>query len=82
MNGVDERGGYRVYRCPSRQTPQGFCGSRRIPAADCERAAWERVSDILNDPSIIAVEIERRKAVGDDTRSKILADAGGSTAGA
>jgi hypothetical protein len=74
MCGDSERGKYRVYRCLSRQTPHGFCGSKRVHAADCENMVWEQVNDILNDSSFIAEEIERRKSAGEDTRSKVLAD--------
>ena len=74
MRGDNERGSYRVYRCPSRLSPHGACGSKRIPAADCESLVWEKVRDILNDPSIISAEIERRRSEGEDSRSQVLAD--------
>jgi site-specific DNA recombinase len=74
MRGDNEHGRYRVYRCPSRLTPQGACGSKRIPAEDCESLAWEQVKNILNDPSIISAEIERRHVEGEDSRSQVLAD--------
>ena len=35
---------------------------------------WERIKNILNDPSVISAEIERRRAEGEDSRSQVLAD--------
>jgi site-specific DNA recombinase len=74
MRGDAERGNYRIYRCSSRDTPQGPCGSKRIPAADCESSVWQQVESILEEPTIIAAEIERRQAEGEDSRSQVLAD--------
>lgn len=74
MRGENERSNYRVYRCPSRFTPFGACGSKRIPSADCEALIWQKVASILNDPSILAAEIERRKSEGADSRAHLLAD--------
>jgi site-specific DNA recombinase len=75
MRGDSEKGSYRVYRCPSRQTPDGACGSKRIPATDCENAAWELVRKILDDPTILTTELERRKAQGAQSRARLEADA-------
>lgn len=74
MRGDNERGGYRIYRCPSRYTPDGHCGGKRIPSADCEKAAWELVWKILDDPTILTAELERRKAEGSETRARLVAD--------
>lgn len=70
----DMEHGKRVYRCPSRFTPHGSCGGTRINSEKCELIVWEKVETILNDPSVITTEIERRKAEGEDVRSTVLAD--------
>ena len=74
MRGDNENGGYRVYRCPSRQY-DGACGSKRIPAADCENAVWDLVKKILDDPTILTTELERRKAEGSESRARLEGDA-------
>lgn len=74
MRGDSERGNYRVYRCSSRATPHGPCGSSRIPAADCEALIWRNIQSILEDPAIIAAEIERRRALGEDSMTQVRAD--------
>ncbi len=75
MRGDKEKGNYRVYRCPSRQTPDGACGSKRIPATDCENGAWDLVRKILDDPTILTTALERRKSQGAQSRARLEADA-------
>jgi site-specific DNA recombinase len=56
----------RTYRCSSRETASGPCGGQRVRAVDVEAWAWEEVSAILRDPSLIAAELNRRRAEGPD----------------
>lgn len=49
----------RIYRCSSRNTARGFCGGKSIPADEIEVWAWGRISTILNNPELIAVELTR-----------------------
>lgn len=74
MRGDSEKGHYRVYRCPSRQSPQGDCGGPRIPAVDCENTVWELVRSILDDPTILTAELERRRSEGTESRARLVAD--------
>ena len=37
----------RTYRCPSRHTPAGNCGAKRINAAWVEEAAWAKTRELL-----------------------------------
>lgn len=77
MRGDNEQradGAYRVYRCPSRSTPLGKCGSARIPAADCEAAVWQKLESILQKPALITSELRRRKVSGKDLRKGLEAD--------
>jgi site-specific DNA recombinase len=73
MRGDNEHGQFRVYRCPSRHTPSGACGSARIPAADCEVAAWEKIETILNNPALVTRQINRRVSEGADSRKRLEA---------
>jgi site-specific DNA recombinase len=74
MRGESEHGKRNVYRCSSRETPSGACGSRRIPAAPCEHLIWEKIVSILERPEIIAAEVKRRSEEGTDARAQIEAD--------
>ena len=53
--------GRRTYRCSSRETVHGPCGASRVNADRIEGWAWSHVEDILQSPSTIAAEIERRR---------------------
>lgn len=66
MRGQSERGDYRIYRCSSRETPFGACGSKRIPARICEEKVWEKIAMIFEQPEIITAEIERQRESGDN----------------
>jgi site-specific DNA recombinase len=66
MHPSAESKGRRAYRCQSRDTATGACGSSRVPADDVERWAWDEVKAVLRDPSIIARERERALARGED----------------
>lgn len=55
-----------IYRCSSRDTASGACGGKRIPAADVEAWAWERITYTLQNPDLIAAEVARREAEGPD----------------
>jgi predicted site-specific integrase-resolvase len=67
-----ESRGRLIYRCASRETPSGPCGSKRVPAADLEQRTWEQVCILLRNPSLIATELERQRQEGPDQR--LLAD--------
>lgn len=73
--GQNENGSYRIYRCSSRQTPQGHCGGRRVPAEACEREVWQQVIAVMQDPAIITREMESRKHQGGDKQAQLKADA-------
>lgn len=73
MRGDNEHG-RRVYRCPSRFGAQGDCRGARIPSVECENAAWELVKKILDDPTVLTTELERRKAEGSESRARLEAD--------
>lgn len=66
MYSAAESKGRRAYRCRSRDTAAGACGSSRVPADDTERWAWEEVAAILRNPSIIAAERQKAIARGQD----------------
>jgi site-specific DNA recombinase len=72
MRPSPESRGRLIYRCSSRETPSGPCGSRRVPAADLEQWTWEQVCHLLRNPSLIAAELERQRQEGPDQR--LLAD--------
>lgn len=74
MYGQSEHGGYRIYRCPSRLTPAGDCGGKRIAAERCEGLVWAKVADLLRDPQTIKLELERRRTEGVDETAYLLAD--------
>ncbi|HZT58470.1 MAG TPA: recombinase family protein [Pyrinomonadaceae bacterium] len=74
MRGDNEHG-RRVYRCPSRFAALGDCRGARIPSVECENAAWELVKKILDDPTVLTTELERRKAEGSESRARLEADA-------
>jgi site-specific DNA recombinase len=74
MYGQSEHGGYRIYRCPSRNTPAGNCGGKRIAAERCESLVWSKIADILRDPETIKLELKRRKDEGEDEAAHLLAD--------
>jgi len=72
MRPSPESRGRLIYRCASRETPSGPCGSKRVPAADLEQWTWEQVCILLRNPSLIAAELERQRQEGPDQR--LLAD--------
>jgi hypothetical protein len=74
MYGQSERKGYRIYRCPSRHTPAGNCRGKRIAAERCESLVWSKIADILRNPETIRLELERRKAEGEDEAAHLYAD--------
>lgn len=74
MYGGSEHNNYRIYRCPSRHSPKGACGSKRIPATDCESLVWQHISNILQNPQVIKDELKRRESTGRDLRSEIQAE--------
>ncbi len=53
-----------VYRCSSRQRAGGKCGGSRIPSAEVEAWAWERVCAVLRKPDLIAAELKRLQTEG------------------
>jgi len=63
-----------TYRCASRETPSGPCGSRRVPAADLEQWAWEEIFTRLQNPTPFEEEFKRQQEVGPDPA--LLADKG------
>ncbi|HEX8475505.1 MAG TPA: recombinase family protein [Pyrinomonadaceae bacterium] len=73
MLGQNEHGRFRVYRCSSRATPLGACGSKRIPAADCEATIWEQVERVLNNPEVIQARLEQMESCGQGTRTLLEA---------
>ena len=58
--------GLRVYRCSSRETPEGKCVGKRAPAQEAETTVWQHVSEILTRPAIIKNEIRRQQSQGPD----------------
>jgi site-specific DNA recombinase len=72
MNPDKEKGKLNVFRCPSRGLEA--CGGKRINADKCEAAVWEKVSEIIRKPEIIASELERRKENGAAERENLLQD--------
>ncbi|HEV2913279.1 MAG TPA: recombinase family protein [Pyrinomonadaceae bacterium] len=74
MYGESEHGEHRIYRCPSRNTPTGNCGGKRIGAERSEILVWSKITDILRHPETIKLELERRKAEGEDGTTHLLAD--------
>ena len=72
MRPSPESRGRLIYRCTSRETPSGPCGSKRVPAAALEQWTWEQVCILLRNPSFIAAELERQRQEGPDQR--LLAD--------
>lgn len=56
----------RVYRCSSRETPQGPCGGKRVPADPIEDWVWSQIYSLLTDPGIIEREVERQRSAGPD----------------
>jgi hypothetical protein len=73
MRPTFEKGKPRMYRCASRETPAGPCGSRRAPADDLERWAWDEVAGVLRDPSRLAARIaERREQAADPEAEREL----------
>jgi hypothetical protein len=72
MRPSPESQGRLIYRCASRETPSGPCGSKRVPAAALEQWTWEQVCILLRNPSLIAAELERQRQEGPDQR--LLAD--------
>jgi site-specific DNA recombinase len=74
MLGQDEHGKFRVYRCSSRATPFGPCGSKRIPAADCEATIWEQVEGVLADPQVIQARLEEVESGGQGPRTLLEAE--------
>ena len=46
----------KIYRCPSRSTIK--CNGKAINADKCESAVWAKVCDIINNPHIVAAEME------------------------
>ncbi|HEX7312446.1 MAG TPA: recombinase family protein [Pyrinomonadaceae bacterium] len=73
MRGDNEHG-RRVYRCPSRFRAEGDCRGARIPSVECENATWDLVKKILDDPTVLTTELERRKAEGSESRARLEAD--------
>ena len=69
-----ESRGRMTYRCASRETPSGPCGSRRVPAADLEQWAWEEIFTRLQNPTLFEEEFKRQQEVGPDPA--LLADKG------
>ncbi len=47
------------YRCSSRRSTGGKCGSSSILTRYLDAWVWDQVSAVLRDPSIIAAEVER-----------------------
>jgi site-specific DNA recombinase len=64
--------GRRTYRCTSRTSVSGSCGAKSAPGEDVCRGnrpgveswAWEQVSTILQDPTIITRELSRLQDQG------------------
>ncbi|GEM_PF-6886032 len=57
-------GDRRTYRCSSRETPSGPCGGKRVNAELLESFTWERVAEVLSDPTIILDDYNRRREAG------------------
>jgi hypothetical protein len=66
MNANPERG-RRTYRCSSRDTASGACGSARVPGDDVETWVWDEIATILRDPETVAAELRRRREAGVDS---------------
>jgi hypothetical protein len=60
---------YCSYRCASRQTTLGSCKATAAPQPQLENWAWEQVSKILRDPTVIASERQRRLEEGPDPKA-------------
>jgi site-specific DNA recombinase len=61
------RGVYvQIYTCSSRQRVGKSCGVSRVLASELEPWVWEKVSDALRHPEMVAAELERRRAEGPD----------------
>lgn len=50
-----------TYRCGSKNHDMPGCGWHTIQASVLDRAVWERVTQLLTQPEIIAQELERRR---------------------
>jgi site-specific DNA recombinase len=58
--------GIPMYRCSSREMARGRCGGKRVRADAVEAWVWTQVSAILQDPLIVAAELQRRQQEGPD----------------
>jgi site-specific DNA recombinase len=54
------------YRCSSRATESGKCGSGSIVAHILEPWVWDQVANVLRNPEIIAAEVRRLQQDGPD----------------
>lgn len=63
--------GRRTYRCSSRETAEGKCGGGRVAADQLEAWAWGHVAEVLRNPSLIAAEVERRRAQGEASAESV-----------
>ena len=72
MRPSPESRGRRTYRCASRETPRGPCGSTRVSAAALEQWAWTQVCAVLRNPARIVAELDRQRQQGPDQQT--LAD--------
>lgn len=59
-------GDRRTYRCSSKDRPTGPCGGKRVDAEALEAWVWQSVRSVLEDPSIIIREWQRRAMGGPD----------------
>jgi site-specific DNA recombinase len=67
--------GRRMYRCASREKPSGPCGALRVPVDLVETGVWAEIERLLQDPQVIAQEVERRRAIGPDPALRADQDA-------
>ncbi len=68
MHPDKEKGQFRVYRCHSRQTPDGACGAKRVPAEAVEQDVWSKIAHALSHPYILTRQIEQRRESGEASR--------------
>jgi site-specific DNA recombinase len=58
--------GQRYYRCSSRMLELKVCGSVLTRAEKVEDQVWNQVTSILENPQIIADEVQRQQSIGPD----------------
>ena len=57
-----------VYRCSSRNKPEGSCGRGSVQGEAVEAAAWQQVAGFLADPASVLHELKQQQERGPDPK--------------